>query len=53
MLEVDDLVAEYDHLVAVGWPLEAPLQQRPWGLTDFRILDPGGHHLRITNRVGS
>jgi lactoylglutathione lyase len=34
--------------VASGWPLEEPLQDRPWGLTDSRVLDPGGHYLRIT-----
>ena len=50
VLEVDDLPAEHDRVVAVGWPLEEPLQDRPWGLTDFRLLDPAGHYLRITNR---
>lgn len=48
VLEVDDLTAEHDRVVANGWPLEEPLQDRPWGLADFRILDPGGHYLRIT-----
>ena len=28
------------------------LQDRPWGLTDFRILDPAGYYLRITSRAG-
>jgi hypothetical protein len=40
-----------DRVVAAGWPLEEDLQDRPWGLTDFRILDPGGYYLRITNRT--
>jgi lactoylglutathione lyase len=48
VLEVDDLTAEHDRVVASGWPLEEPLKDRPWGLTDFRVLDPGGHYLRIT-----
>ena len=27
------------------------LQDRPWGLKDFRILDPAGYYLRITDRA--
>ena len=50
VLEVDDLEAEHDRVLASGWPIEGPRQDRPWGLTDFRILDPAGHYLRITNR---
>jgi predicted enzyme related to lactoylglutathione lyase len=50
VLEVDDVGAERDRVVAAGWPLEQDLQDRPWGLTDFRILDPAGYYLRITSR---
>jgi len=39
-------------LRAAGWPLDEDLQDRPWGLRDFRILDPDGYYLRITNRAG-
>jgi catechol 2,3-dioxygenase-like lactoylglutathione lyase family enzyme len=53
VLEVDDVDAERDRVVAAGWPLEEDLQLRPWGLTDFRFLDPDGYYLRITNRAGS
>ena len=51
VLEVDDVAAERDRVVAAGWPLEEDLQDRPWGLTDFRILDPAGYYLRITDRA--
>ena len=50
VLEVDDVVAERDRIVAAGWPLEEDLQRRAWGLTDFRLLDPAGYFLRITDR---
>jgi hypothetical protein len=50
VLEVDDIVAERDRIVAAGWPLQEDLQRRSWGLTDFRILDPAGYFLRITGR---
>jgi lactoylglutathione lyase len=51
VLEVDDIGAERDRVVAAGWPLDENLQHRSWGLTDFRILDPDGYYLRITDRA--
>ena len=50
VLEVEDVVAERDRVVAAGWPLEEDLQPRHWGLTDFRVLDPDGYYWRITHR---
>jgi lactoylglutathione lyase len=50
VLEVDDIVEERNRVVAHGWPLEEDLSVRPWGLTDFRLLDPSGYYLRLTNR---
>lgn len=52
VLEVDDVDAEHDRVVAAGWPLDADVGERDWGLRDFRILDPDGYYLRITNRAG-
>jgi len=37
-----DVAGERDRVVAAGWPLEQDLQNRPWGLSDFRIIDPAG-----------
>lgn len=51
VLEVDDVRAERD-TVAASWPLEEDLVARPWGLTDFRVLDPAGYYLRITGVGG-
>ena len=51
VLEVDDVAGERDRVAAAGWPLSEDLQDRPWGLTDFRILDPAGYYLRITDRA--
>jgi lactoylglutathione lyase len=51
VLEVDDVASERDRVVAAGWPLAEDLQLRSWGLTDFRILDPAGYYLRITDRA--
>ncbi len=51
VVEVDDVRAERDRIVAAGWPLDSDLEERPWGLTDFRVLDPDGYYLRFTNRA--
>jgi lactoylglutathione lyase len=50
VLEVDDVGAARDHAVGSGWPLEEDLVARPWGLTDFRLLDPDGYYWRVTHR---
>lgn len=49
VFRVDDIQAEYDRALDSGWPLADPLQDRPWGLRDFRVFDPSGQYLRITN----
>ena len=51
VLEVDDVVAERGQIIAAGWPLAEDLRDRPWGLKDFRVLDPAGYYLRITDRA--
>ena len=45
-----DVQAVRDH--AVGCAIELPehLTEREWGLTDFRVHDPDGYYLRITDR---
>lgn len=48
VLEVDDLDAAYQQVVGNGWPLAEDLTSRPWGLVDFRVLDPAGYYWRIT-----
>lgn len=48
VLEVDDLDEAHRRVVASGWPLVEGVKERPWGLTDFRLLDPDGYYLRIT-----
>lgn len=50
VLEVDDLQAERDRVGAEGWPVAEEISERPWGLRDFRVLDPDGYYWRITTR---
>jgi predicted enzyme related to lactoylglutathione lyase len=51
VLEVGDLDAERDRVVAAGWPLCEDITERPWGLRDFRFLDPDGYYWRITTHL--
>jgi predicted enzyme related to lactoylglutathione lyase len=50
VLEVDDVQAALQRVIDQGARVHTPLKQRPWGLTDFRIVDPDGYFLRITSR---
>ncbi len=50
VLEVDDVDRWHDRVTASGYPILEPLQERPWGLRDFRLADPDGYYLRITSR---
>jgi lactoylglutathione lyase len=48
VLEVDDLEAVHAHVVTTRWPFAEDLTDRPWGLRDFRLVDPHGYYWRIT-----
>jgi lactoylglutathione lyase len=50
VLEVDDLAAALAQVERAHYPVHEPVQRRPWGLSDFRLIDPDGYYLRITTR---
>ncbi|WP_435200866.1 VOC family protein [Janibacter sp. GS2] len=50
VIAVDDVRAERDRVVAAGVELAEDLRDREWGLTDFRVHDPDGYYLRVTDR---
>ncbi|MCJ7737392.1 MAG: VOC family protein [Anaerolineae bacterium] len=49
VLEVADVHVVSARVVESGWPIAKPLIERPWGLTDFRALDPDGRYVRVTS----
>ena len=53
VLEVEDLGAAHRRVLASGWPVDEDLTARPWGLVDFRVLDPAGYYWRITTGAGA
>ena len=48
---VDDLEADRARVAAAGWPVAEDITPRPWGLRDFRLLDPDGWYWRLTTRT--
>lgn len=51
VLEVDDVESYFKQVAASGYKGKlTPLRQQPWGLKDFRIVDPDGYYLRVTSR---
>jgi lactoylglutathione lyase len=52
VVEVDDVDAAFNRArgaaVTHGGQVE-PLAARPWGQTDFRLIDPDGYYIRVTS----
>ncbi|SES18172.1 Uncharacterized conserved protein PhnB, glyoxalase superfamily [Gracilibacillus ureilyticus] len=49
VLEVENIEGAYHDVVAKGYPVQAKLTERPWGMSDFRVIDPDGYYLRLTS----
>lgn len=52
VLEVSDLDAALAQVKASNWPLASDIALQPWGLRDFRLIDPDGYYVRVTSRPG-
>jgi uncharacterized glyoxalase superfamily protein PhnB len=50
VIEVDDINAAFAAVTEASWPVAVPPGDRPWGLRDFRLLDPDGYYVRVTSR---
>lgn len=53
VLEVEEIHAFYKKIVSKGYPIETELAKKPWGLEDFRLLDPDGYYFRITSTANN
>ncbi|HYZ82643.1 MAG TPA: VOC family protein [Solirubrobacteraceae bacterium] len=51
VLETENLEAERERVAQAGWPLIEDITPRPWGLRDFRLLDPNGYYWRVTTHA--
>ncbi|MGO6968638.1 VOC family protein [Rhizobium leguminosarum] len=49
VLKVADVEGAYRTAKESGWPV-SDLALQPWGLRDFRLVDPDGYYVRVTNR---
>src|SRR5512135_944796 len=45
VIEVDDIQECHQRVVESGYPLSKSLTVQPWGLTDFRVVDPDGYYV--------
>jgi uncharacterized glyoxalase superfamily protein PhnB len=48
VLETPDLDLLHQRALDSGHRLAEPMLDRPWGLRDFRLVDPDGYYLRTT-----
>ncbi|MBY3441783.1 VOC family protein [Rhizobium laguerreae] len=49
VLKVADVEGAYRAAKESGWPV-SDLALQPWGLRDFRLVDPDGYYVRVTSR---
>ncbi|MGR9557638.1 VOC family protein (plasmid) [Rhizobium leguminosarum] len=49
VLKVADVEGAYLAAKESGWPV-SDLALQPWGLRDFRLVDPDGYYVRVTSR---
>ena len=49
VLQISDLHTFYEQAKR-NFEILEPLQMRPWGLEDFRLIDPFGFYLRVTSK---
>ncbi|UIJ82614.1 VOC family protein [Rhizobium leguminosarum] len=48
VLKVADVEDAYRAAKESGWPV-SDLALQPWGLRDFRLIDPDGYYVRVTS----
>jgi catechol 2,3-dioxygenase-like lactoylglutathione lyase family enzyme len=49
--QVVDVASYYDQVTAAGATVDVALDERPYGMRDFRILDPSGNELSFGEAV--
>ena len=47
VFEVADL-EQYERRAQLAGAIYEPLRERPWGRRDFRVVDPDGYYVRVT-----
>lgn len=53
VLMASDVEKAFAQAVQSGGAISAPLAAQPWGLTDFRVVDPDGYYVRVTSLSAS
>ena len=48
---VTDVQALYDEYAAIGMPNLHPIEEKPWGMREFALIDPHGNLIRIGQEI--
>jgi uncharacterized glyoxalase superfamily protein PhnB len=48
---VDDADGMHQELVALGVPNLHPVEEKPWGMKEFALIDPHGNLIRIGQEI--
>ncbi len=49
VLEVPDVTEAFEKAVNAGASISETPKDQPWGLRDFRMVDPNGYYIRVTS----
>jgi catechol 2,3-dioxygenase-like lactoylglutathione lyase family enzyme len=50
-LEVADVDAQYERLIAGGLTFDGPPEDKPWGVRSASMSDPAGHSVELTTPI--
>jgi lactoylglutathione lyase len=50
IIVVDELEKVYQRCLDNNYPIEVEVEQYPWDMRGFKIVDPDGYFLRITSK---
>ncbi|WP_019152562.1 VOC family protein [Robertmurraya massiliosenegalensis] len=50
IIVVDELERVYERCCKYNYPIEVEVEQYPWEMRGFKIIDPDGYFLRITSK---
>lgn len=49
VIMVSDIEERYERVLTKQYFIYEKLKKQPWGMTDFRLLDPDGYYIRVTS----
>lgn len=50
VIVVPNIHQVYQHIQNEKYPIYENIKKQPWGMTDFRLVDPDGYYVRVTSK---